>query len=192
MKATNATTAMVGMDPEAVLAATAAKQGNEDRKAAKARKRSAQKDRIRQMEHATEKLREMADNTLYQGILKAAPVACDVASKVVSSTSSAAGGFAGGSAGAAIKAGGGEVAGAISKAGQAAAVAGQIDPFGIINTYKQADKSEIDANAERESHNVQAAADAVGEAQRLAGSMSNLMQKLSETRHAARMAAIKG
>jgi len=181
---------ITGMDAEAAAAAVATKDAQDNRKNARARRSDAQQQKISRMHDAAHKLREMANNALYKGILKATPAICDVVCKAADQIGDAAA-SAGDGGGAVIKATAGAVSDVVGKLGQAAQVADQIDPFGISNAYKQTEKAEIDASAEASGHSAQKASDDLSEAQRLQGSMTSLMEKMLESRHAAMMAAVK-
>ena len=176
-----------GTSAEGMVAIAAAKDARENRQHARTRRRDAQQDRIHRMKAATKKLHEIADNTLYKGILKATPALCDIASKAVDKAAGLAGAVG---CGGAIDTGMAKaVLGAVA---QAATVADQIDPFGIINSYKQADKSKEDSEAEVAAQHVQKADESASEAQRLQRSMTSLLEKVQDSRHAAMMAAIRG
>jgi hypothetical protein len=176
-----------GLNAESAVAVVATKDAQENRKQARARRRNAQQDRIDHMKEAASKLRDMADNSLYQGILKATPALCDIASKAVDKLAMAAD-----AAGAGGTIDTGMAKAAIGAVAQAANVVNTIDPFGIINKYKEAEKGSLDAAAEVAQQRVQSASEDASEAQRLQGSMTSLMEKMQESRQAARMAAIKG
>lgn len=174
------------LDADALVAIAAARDARSNRNQARARWRDARKDRIRRMRAATKKLHEMADNTLYKGLLKATPALCDLASKAVDKAAGLAG---------AVGCGGtidtGMAKSAIAFVAKAATAADQVDPFGIINSYKQAAKSKQDCEAEVAAQRVRRAEEDAGEGQRLERSMTTLAQKIQESRHAAAMAAAR-
>jgi hypothetical protein len=187
MKVTTGVSGMEGMDAEALLAAQSIKDAGEDRRQARLNRRQAQKDRVQLMKRAADKLRDIADNTIVKGVLNC--VTCVVSMAAQANGAAGGSGVAGGAQQAGVGAAGGEALTALS---QALKFVNALDPLGIRNADLQADKQMLETKAEVASQRVQEATDNVNEAQRAQSSMTQLMEKVSETRNNVRMTALKG
>jgi hypothetical protein len=214
MKVTGASSGMEGMDAEAVVAAKCIKHAAEDRKQARHSRREAQQDQVKLMKQATDKLREMATNARWKGALNCAAYAAEMGAKYLGATAGSSAvsktANAASKTTAAVSKGVSKTAEVVSATARATSKTAQVlatstkvasfalnavnkvDPIGIRNADLQADKQMLETEAQVASQRAQEASDQLNEAQRAQSSMTQLMEKVSETRNNVRMTALKG
>lgn len=161
------TAALDMLDLEARAAVDATKDSQKMRKEGLKMRRHAHKEEIHQMKRGAEKLREMADAKVGQAVISALATVASAA--------------ANGSGDCSAK----SIATALE-------VLDKVNPFGLELGYLQAEQAEIKTRQEEASQEAKSADEDVSEGKRLQESMTNLMQKVLDARHAARTAAIKG
>jgi hypothetical protein len=166
---TNTPLTAEAMDPEARAAVMGLKDAQKMKQEGRKTRRQAQRDQITHMKRSAEKLRDMADMKLAKGIV----------SGVVAATSF-------------VAAVSGAGKGVMDKIDRGVKILDKADPFGIATGYMEADKAEIDAGATAAGQHADNAGDDVKEGARQQESMTRLMEKVLDARHAARTAALKG
>ena len=251
MRVMNNLTNLESLGVEARLAGLAAEDAADSRRQSQLQRESAQQDRVQLLRQAADKLREMAGNAIWQGVVSGAAMAASAAMQagsgfltdkltkasdaaknsgtqkavadsakkaVADSAKKAAADSTKKVAQDAVTDKANTVANnastdkanvldatklqsahdariqwlaAVSKAADAVGVTGAA-PFQASTARLQAEKQDLETDAEQASARAQAASDDVSEAQRMQGSMTSLMQKMLESRHAAMMASVKG
>lgn len=79
----------------------------------------------------------------------------------------------------------------LNEMGQVANAISRCDPFSIQQQYQAVEKQELEIEAEKASNKSQEQHDKENESRRLQNSVSSLLDKLNEARHAATMASIR-
>jgi hypothetical protein len=168
---------------------------------ARASREQAQQSHVAAMKRAADKLREMAGDALgsalwqgLSGVASAALSAWSAASDFQSKTMSlAAGGMKKGAAQAELAASNVLRRNAewIGASASAASGLGRCDPFAVSQQQKAVQKQELDAQGQIEAYVAQAEGETCSEAQRLEGSLTQLVQKIDEARHSAILSSLR-
>jgi hypothetical protein len=163
------------VDSETAAALALHEDARQSRQLAREMRKEEQQQRLELMRQAAAKLRDLASKALgsaiWQGVAGVASAVCSMAGALNDTTRGQ---------------------GMLDAGSKLFGAAVHFDPFTIQSRSLEADKAELDARAEAAGNRASEAGDLESEARRLQDSAGQLLQKASEARHAAMMAALRG